>query len=496
MPEVSPIELSGRLGLTPIRRPGEGDEERERSLTTELSGIISHLALVLGFLLAAVVIAQLIRQRRSPSGTVAWLLVVVLIPYVGVPLYLMLGGRKMRRVAGRKRNIELAGGDGQCRQDATPIEQLLCGYGIPAATQGNKITLCRTGEEAYAALVSLVEQAERSIDITTFLLRLDKVGKDIVDRLSRRAQDGVEVRLLLDGVGSLRITRRALAPLIGAGGKVAFFMPIIHWPFRGRTNLRNHRKMMIVDDQRVLAGGANIASEYIGPTPKRNRWRDLSLTLDGPATRQYCQVFQSDWEFATGESIESSGESPPPVPLARNGTIVQVVPSGPDVQGDPLYDAILSAVYMAKRRLWIATPYFIPDEALLQALNVAAHRGIDLRILVPQKSNHPVTDLARGTYLRDVQAAGGRIQLYTEGMMHAKVMIVDSELVILGSANMDMRSLFFDYETAMFVYSRAKIRAIESWFNGLFAHSRAGVKEVGGFRDICEGVVRLLSPLL
>jgi len=460
------------------------------------SGINSHLAMVLGFLLALVVIAQLMRQRRSPSGTIAWLLVVVLIPYVGVPLFLMLGGRKLRRVAGRKRSIQLAGKEGRCRQDATPIERLLCGHEIPAATEGNSVTLCRTGEDAYAALVALIEQARRSIDVTTFLLRLDRVGTDILDRLSRCAEDGIEVRLLLDGVGSLYVTKRALAPFLKAGGQIAFFMPILHWPFRGRTNLRNHRKMVIVDNQRVLAGGANIASEYIGPVPKRSRWQDLSFTLEGPATREYCEVFQSDWEFATGERLDRDVKWSSIDSIERGCAMIQVVPSGPDVHGDPLYDAILSAVYAARQRLWVATPYFIPDEALLQALMAAAHRGIDLRILVPEKSNHRMADLARGTYVRDVQTAGGRIHLYSGGMMHAKVMIVDDELVMLGSANMDMRSLFLDYETAMFAYSQPEIQATALWFKELLTHSSSGVKAVGALRDICEGVVRIVAPLL
>ena len=462
----------------------------------EAPWIISHLALILGFVLAAMVIAQLMLQRRSPAGTIAWLLVIVLIPYIGVPLYLMLGGRKMRRAARRKTDITLVDPDASCCENVPPIDSLLRSYGIPGATRGNKVTLCTTGEAGYAALVELIEQATQRIWITTFILRLDEVGRDIAARLTLRAAEGLEVRLLLDGIGSFRTTRRALAPFVEAGGRFAFFMPILHSPFRGRTNLRNHRKMIIADNRRVLAGGTNIAGEYIGPTPKPGRWRDLSFILEGPATRQYCEVFQSDWEFATGERLEWPTRSFPPAPSDGSGAMVQVVPSGPDVRDDPLYDAIISTTFSARRRLWIVTPYFIPDSALVQALTVAAHRGIDLRIVVPAKSNHIMADLARGTYLREVQAAGGKVMLYAAGMIHAKILLMDDEVAMLGSANMDMRSLFFDYETAMLVYSAAEIRQVEAWIDNLFRNTRIGVPKVGTLRDVCEGAVRMMSPLL
>ena len=458
--------------------------------------IFSHLAIVLGFLLAALVIAHIIRQRRSPAGTIAWLLVVVLVPYIGVPLYLMLGGRKMRRAASRKANIKLPDGNTQCLEKSILIDRLLRSYGIPGATSNNKISLCRTGEERYAAMVKLVEEATRSIWITMFILDPDEVGKEFIDSLARRADEGLDVKLLLDSVGSIYTTRRFLSPLAEAGGQTSFFMPLLHRPFRGRTNLRNHRKIIIADEQRVIAGGANIAGKYIDQSPKPGCWRDLSFVLEGPSVTHYTEVFRSDWEFASGQRFDLHPELAQSVLGDKNGAIVQVVPSGPDVPGDPLYDAILSAIFAAKQRLWIVTPYFIPDSALVQALKLASHRGVNVHILVPEKSNHPTADLARGTYLRDIQADGCTILLYTGGMMHAKVFLVDNQLAMIGSPNMDMRSLFLDYEIAMFTYSKPEIQATQAWIEELAATSRIGVKEVGTLRDICEDIVRMISPLL
>jgi cardiolipin synthase len=322
------------------------------------------------------------------------------------------------------------------------------------------------------------------------------VGRDIVRRLARKAAEGVEVRLLLDHVGSLRTTRRFLRPLLRAGGQVAFFMPVLHRPFRGRSNLRNHRKIVVADGRHVMAGGTNIAGEYIGPKPDPERWRDLSFILTGPAGRQYEEVFRSDWEFAAGQRPESEPRPPAPAADVADGAVVQVVPSGPDVPSDALYDAILSTAFAAKRRLWVVTPYFIPDEPLVQALALACHRGVDVRVVLPNRSDHWLVDLARGPYLREIQARGAAILLYTPGMLHAKAMLMDDELAMIGSANMDMRSLFLNYEVAMFVYSAAEIRAIGAWIEGIMAGSRSGLKDVGAVRDLCEGVARMMAPLL
>ena len=244
-----------------------------------------------------------------------------------------------------------------------------------------------------------------------------------------------------------------------------------------------------------MAGGANIASEYIGPVPKEGRWHDLSFILEGPAVRNYAELFNQDWEFATGQKL-----TPPPViqPITDNGdgAMVQVVPSGPDVSGDVLYDTFLSVVFEAKKRLWIVTPYFVPDEALTKALRLAAHRGVDVRILLPAKSNHRLIDLARGTYLREIQTAGGKVLLFTEGMIHAKIMLMDDELAVIGSANMDIRSLFLNFEAAMFIYTPPEICATEAWVNNLMAGLQPGIRKIGTIRDFCESIVRMMAPLL
>ena len=459
-----------------------------------IRGLLIHVALVLGFLLAAVVISSMLRRHRSPSGTLAWLLAVALFPYVAVPLYLALGGRKMKRLAESKTDLRLPPAAADLAASPCATDRLLRTYGIPAASTGNRLTLCRSGEESYAELVRLIEEASTSIFITTFILKEDEVGCDIVARLTRRAAEGVAVRMVLDGVGSLRISRRFLRPLTQAGGRVAFFTPVLHRPLRGRTNLRNHRKMVIIDGRRVLAGGANLAGEYIGPTPTPERWCDLCFVVTGPAVGIYLHVFCLDWEFASGEPLDLPSSPVSNAPDAGSAAALQVVPSGPDVKGDPLYGAILAAIHGAQHRVWIVSPYFVPDDALTVALSFAARRGVDVRILVPEVSNHRLADLARGSYLRDIQTAGGKVLLYTPRMMHAKVMLVDDQMATLGSANMDIRSLFLNYEVALFVYGAPEIRATEAWIETLLEDTKAGVPDVGFWRDLIEGAARITAP--
>ncbi len=456
--------------------------------------IAAHLALVFGVLLAGIAMAHMLRQKRTPQATAAWLLIIVLVPYVGVPLYLAFGARKVKG-AGGKEEMQMPSNESGMLVNGGGIDEILRSYGMPGATGGNRVRLCANGQEGYHALVNLIESAEHRLDIETFILHPDEVGRDIIARLASRARAGIAVRVLLDAVGSMHTHRkRDLGTLIDAGARVAFFNRVIHRPFRNRANLRDHRKIVIADGRRVMAGGTNIADEYIGPTHSTTRWIDLSFILEGPAVAQYERIFRADWAYAAGELLEPVTTAPPAVDSP--GAIAQVVPSGPDISRDVLYDTFLSMIFAARHRLWLVTPYFVPDEALAQAMVLAAHRGVDVRIVVPAVSNHRLADIARNSYLREIQAAGGRIVQYTRGMVHAKVVLMDDTTATIGSANMDMRSLFLNYEVALFLHSKPEITATEHWIDELSASARTGVREVGALRDMFEGVVRMVGPLL
>ena len=462
-----------------------------------LSWLLTELSLVIGLLLGILLITRILLQQRTPAGTMSWLLIILLLPWVGVPLYLLFGGRKMRRTAERKVPLVLVHRpDVKLQEDAAVIDRLLCTYGLPCAEAGNRVELCTTGEQTYHRLTEMIEKAANSIYISIYILQKDEIGRDIRDRLTRKAQSGVDVRVLMDGVGSLHTYRSFFKPLIRAGGHIAYFIPVLRRPFHGRTNLRNHRKIVITDQRQVLAGGTNIGREYMGPTPSSDRWQDLAFILQGPSVRHYLEVFRADWVFTAGDDIPVPSIDPAVLSSGKTEDITQVVPAGPDVPSDALYDALLSAVYGAQQQLWVVTPYFVPDESLFQALSLAARRGVDVRMLIPKRSNHLLADIVRGNYLRELQRAGAKIYLYDKGMMHAKIVLVDTEVMILGSANIDIRSLFLNYEIAMFCYSHSTIKRVSTWVETLMRDSRIGVKEVSFVRSLCEAVLRLFAPLL
>jgi cardiolipin synthase len=444
-------------------------------------------------------IAVIVVQRRAPGTTFAWLLAIVLIPYVGVPLYLVFGGRKLHRGRDKARLYGPDAATAKARPDNDgSLAAMLCRSGAPPPRAGNTFELYVTGEAAFAAILETLESATRSIHVSTLILGNDEVGDAVLAVLERKARAGVEVRLLLDAMFKRRAGRKSLADLARAGGKVAWFMPVVHLPFRRKmhANLRLHRKIIAVDGAVAIVGGMNLAHEYMGPTPAPERWRDLSAKLHGPVVADIAAVFRADWQFASREPLaaaETAFASSLPSASARQAAL-QVVGSGPDVADDLIYDAFLTVVFAARHRLWISTPYFVPDEGLLRALVLAVRRGVDVRIVVPAHSNHRTADFAGASYLRAIAEAGGKICCFQPTMLHAKAMLVDDAVAVVGSANVDMRSLFLDYEIALFATSRAEVVALETWFASLWSDCRE-LPPGGRARVLVESVARLIGPL-
>jgi cardiolipin synthase len=454
----------------------------------KIQWILFNILPILGFFLAVVLLVHQNRAQRSPSSTVAWLLGILLVPYFGVPAYILFGGRKIKRMARNKATLAL-------ETEHTGERLVTQGTGcIFPQRGGNEISLLASGEKAFTELIDLIERAEKSIDIATFILGNDETGVAVLSALTHRARQGVRVRLLLDAIGSFRVSGKMLAPLLANGGRYAFFMPMMHLPFRGRANLRNHRKIFIIDNATAMLGGMNIAQEYMGTTVDKRRWHDLSLIVKGPVVADLHCVFCSDWQFAAKQ--DAGTEDGTDFVDTGATTELQLVPSGPDVAGDPLYDDILTAIFKARHRVWIATPYFIPDEMLLKAICIAARRGIDVRIVVPRVSNHRLADLVRRSYLRQMQDDGVIICNFTPGMMHGKVLIVDDTLGVVGSMNMDMRSFFLNFEVALFIYDESVVKSLELWVTDLMSQSIRGIKKANVVVEFFEGVARLFAPLL
>jgi cardiolipin synthase len=435
-----------------------------------------HAVSLASNLLVLALVVSLLRQRHRPVGNaIAWLLSIVLIPYLGIPLYLVFGGRKLKQRAGSKRRLEA--------DDHNAALQ------ARAQSTLHSVRWLDEGVLAYDTFLSQIRDAQHSIRIVTFVVVDDDAGRPLVDALIERAQAGLEVRLLIDDLLRFHAPRGKLRELVLAGARVERFMPLVHLPFLGHNNLRNHRKIAVFDGQRAIVGGMNWGHEYLGPTPDPKRWRDLSLLVEGEAVQELDSVFRADWEFACGERLAE------PARLTPGAISVRVVPSGPDAASDPIYDADLTAIFRAERRIWIATPYFVPDEALLRALVIAVRRGVEVRVLTPAHSNHLLSDLASASCLRDLSAAGVTIHQFAT-MMHAKTLLVDDSLCVVGSANFDMRSLFLNYEIALFFSGAAEVARLSQWFETGFKPCRIGPPRAGAVRSALDDVARLVAPLL
>jgi cardiolipin synthase len=327
-----------------------------------------------------------------------------------------------------------------------------------------------------------------------FILADDAVGRAVVDALVEQALRGVSVRVIVDAVGSSRAYRRAAPLLRAAAADVRAFMPLRHSPIKGRTNLRSHRKLVIFDAEQVFVGGMNVADEYMGPprAPSSSaRWRDVAAVVSGPVAADATALFESDWSFCGGQARAPDDRRID----ARGDALAQVVASGPDMLTDTVYDAFLAGIFAAQERIVIVTPYYVPDETLQHALVLAARRGVRTEVVVPARSNHRIADIARRRLLSELSAAGVKVHYYPRGMVHAKAMVIDSLCAYIGSPNFDMRSLFLNYESALFVYSHEAIAQIRSFAVGLVAES---VAEAPSSRAnwVVEQIARLLAPEL
>ena len=459
-----------------------------------LTFVRSHPLLVAVHVVGLLVAMRVLVTRRAPQSLMAWLLALIFAPWAAIPLYLLLGGRKFPRGA-KGKHVPLRVPDGRAAlPDAHPaadVPRVLRTEGVPGVRAGNGFQLLGTGEEAYSALLAAIGAATGTIDLTVFILGNDEVGENVVSALAARAYAGVRVRLLLDAVGSRPILPRARAVLGPAGGQVRAFMPLIHAPVRGRSNLRSHRKIAVFDGQRALLGGMNMALEYMGPTPRPDRWRDLACMVEGPVAADAAQLFASDWAFAGREEPVQVSELPPPA----GNAVLQLVPSGPEMATDTFYDALVTALYSARRHVACVTPYYVPDDVVQHAFVLCARRGVRTQLVMPAVSNHLLADKARRGLLPELAEAGVAFHWFGR-MVHGKAMVVDDTVAYVGSPNLDMRSFFLNYEDALLLYSAPEIAAVRGWIERLAAECPATLAPPGRRRWLIDDVARLLAPEL
>ncbi len=451
--------------------------------------ILDHGLIVLGEVIIILLLVHMLYKRRSSTSMIAWLLFIILVPYVAVVLYFIFGSRK-RKNRYKKNHIKLQEHP-ESFIDLNPINEVLRSYGIAEVCKNEYFTLYTDSINAYKELISCIRNSKNSICISTYVFKYDDVTDTVINELVKKANEGVSIRILIDSLGSLKlyIFQHPLKKLRNSGVKVEFFMPIFQMPFRNYINLRNHRKMYVFDNKKVLSGGMNLSNEYIGPKPNKSRWDDMLFLVEGKSAELYFEIFASDWFYASKENLHFPNR---PIDV-KGDTSLQVVPSGPDMDKDVLYEALLCAIYSAKKRIWLVTPYFVPDVSLLQALIIAKHKGLDIKLITPKKSNYMIADLTRSSYMHELEEAGVEVMLHDGLMLHAKAILFDDVSVMLGSVNVDNRSLFLNYEVATFVYSSKVVKEIEVWMKKLISNSHTGREKISRTRIVMENLMRVLA---
>ena len=461
----------------------------ERYLLT-LHGIVVAIGLVI-----YVAVARSLPQRRDPSAAIAWVVALALLPYVAVPLYLMFGSRKLRMrdapllppVAAAAANDDEAG--------SLWARRLGRSMGLAPAAPYDALQIHADGSEARAAALAVIGGARATLDVCTFILARDRVGDEVSAALRAKAEEGVRVRLLVDGIGAWLGGRLDLESLRKSGVDVVTFVPPFRSILRGRANLRNHRKMIVADAARLWCGGRNFAAEYFeGDADRRLApWRDLSFDLRGEIAERAADQFESDWAYAMRLEPPARRAAAAYAPLPADASLAQLVPSGPEQADDTVQALLVSGSFRAERRLLVVTPYFIPDATLLMALALAARRGVLVDIVLPRRSNHRLADVARHRPLRELAAAGARLW-FAPSMLHAKAVVVDDQLALAGSANLDLRSLFLNYELMVAFYEPADVARFADWIE----RERTGAvrflpTEPGLLRDLSEGLLLWLA---
>lgn len=478
------------------------------ALTTGATVTWSAALFVLYVCVALPLALHSLMHTRSTQGTIAWMICLMTVPVVAVPLYLVFGVRSIERRT--KREMRDCGAESL---ESALAPHLLEGGSIIRTMQkccdcglvgGNAVELLRDGNDTYPELERAIRGARRFVLVEFYIIRNDKVGEKLRDVLVERAQAGLDVYVIYDEIGSMKLARGYLGTLRAAGVHVAPFNGKRFWLSSIlRVNFRNHRKLVVVDGQLAYMGSLNIGLEYWRSRRRKRRarseyWRDTFISLRGPAVCQTMQSFMRDWHRATGENIAARVQVQPQ-PAGTHPC--QLVPSGPNDGAASYWHLLVQEMAAhATERLWITTPYFVPSDAVYAALLAAALRGVDVRILVPRKSDNPLANLALLTFQKELISCGVKMLAYTPGVLHEKVTVMDHGLCSVGSANLDERSLRLNFELTMLMAGtemNARVAAMleddmarcvpltaDAWEN-----SRWAVR-------VASRLCRLLSPVL
>ena len=481
----------------------------------------SRIMTITYFLNFIISMAIIFLERKNPSATLAWILVLFAVPIVGIFLYVVFSQNINRYHIFKLSPIEedavdrilasqisyMESGEYQFPNEVTKtwehMIKLNQTYGQAYLTENNEIGLLTDGKRMYHSLMQDIRNAKKSINIECFIVKNDLVGKKLIELLTKKAEEGVEVRFLMDAMGSRMINDYMLRDFVKAGGKYAFFFkPLVKYMFV-KFNYRNHRKIAIIDDDIGYIGGFNIGKEYLGYKDKFGYWRDTHIRIRGDSIVALNQRFYLDWRYASKEKIELLEKCIPndyTVGRAMGDNPVQIVSCGPESRKQEIKQSLLRMVTYAKKNIYIQTPYFVPDNTLFDSLYMAANSGVEVSIMIPCKPDHPFVYATTLSFVGELLEAGVRVYIYENGFLHAKTMVVDGEVASVGSANFDRRSFILNFEANAFIYKKEFAEMMEARYEDDIKHSREltleDYRNRGLWQSTKESLSRLLSDVL
>lgn len=462
------------------------------------------------------ILTIIFNERKTPSATLAWIMIIGFVPIAGFIIYFIFNQNISRSKINRhtekehvvisnalkRQKDEIVSGTFSFKLDEAAkwrhLIKLNHVYGSSYYTQKNDIKIITDGKELFNELIDDIRKAQKSINLETYILKKDHLGKELIRELTKKVREGVEVRLLVDALGGRYITKVVLREYLRAGGKVGFFFKPKFIFFGVKLNYRNHRKIITIDNETAYIGGFNIGKEYVGEKRKFGYWRDTHIKIKGESVFDLNSRFILDWRFTTREKIEiEPGEYEGEIQGDKG---VQIVSCGPDEPKEEVKRAFMRMITYAQKNVYIQTPYFVPDPSILESLKMAAQSGVDVRIMIPCKPDHIFVYWATYSYIGEMLKAGARVFIYENGFLHAKTMMVDGEVTSVGSSNFDIRSFRLNFETNAFVFHRGFAKQMEEIFVKDMSCSRELTLEDYNKRSIAikikEAISRLLSDLL
>jgi len=475
---------------------------------------------ILQFLYAITILFMLIlviQQRGDPMKTIAWLLVVAFVPVIGIVLYFYFGKNyRKEKIFSRKelsdsKQLKMLSqyqpGD---RPDATcwhdkkvagksHIMRMLYNSDKALLTERNHVKILVNGKVTFENIIAELEKAEKHIHLEYYIIDDDRIGNEIRRILIRKAQEGVEVRVIYDDIGSWSLSNDFIKSLKNAGVQIFPFMPVRFILFSNKINYRNHRKIIVVDGKVGFVGGLNIADRYISGSEFLGPWRDTHLKIKGEAVYSLQSVFLLDWYFVSKSNIHDQDSYFPPVETTER-LLVQIASSGPDSDWASIMQTYFSAIATARSYIYISTPYFLPNESILTALRTAALSGVDVRLLLPKNSDSKLVHWSSFSYIGELLDAGVKVYLYRKGYTHSKLMMVDDAFCSIGTANMDIRSFDQNFEINALIYDQRLTIAMRNIFKNDIKdlqHIEISEWENRPRRVVFrESIARVFSPLL